>query len=440
MKIAVIGAGWSGLAAAVTAVERGHKVKVFEAANIAGGRARRLEIDIPAAGKTMVDNGQHILIGAYTETLNLMKKVGVNGESAFLRLPLDLRFADGSGLSLPDLPAPIDALAGILLARGWSLQDKLSLLKTTFQWKRANFQCNKDHSVADICSNLSRTIFLTLIEPLCIAALNTSASEASAEVFLRVLKDALLGSPGCSNLLLPRVDLTSLFPEPAAQWIRNQGSEISYGTRVNLIKIDETHQQSWFINNENFDAVILATSASAAAALLTESAGMADLKISEDMLAWCQSARQLDFRSIATVYAWQADASLKQAMIALPSDKENFPVQFVFDRGQLGGPRGLIALVASVAEGERDFIQSSAVKQAKEQLGLDLSPLQTVMEKRATFACTPGIQRPNMPVSDGLVCCGDYVQGPYPATLEGAVRTGIEAVTLIENAKTKKET
>ena len=100
------------------------------------------------------------------------------------------------------------------------------------------------------------------------------------------------------------------------------------------------------------------------------------------------------------------------------------PAQFVFDRGQLGGPAGLLAFVVSASSGDRDVLQAQVLEQAKQQLGLNLQPVQTVVEKRATFACTPGLERPPMQIAPGLLACGDYVAGPYPATLEGAVRAG----------------
>lgn len=103
------------------------------------------------------------------------------------------------------------------------------------------------------------------------------------------------------------------------------------------------------------------------------------------------------------------------------------PAQFVFDRGQLGGPAGLLAFVVSASRGERDVLQAQVMAQAHDQLGLTLQAVQTIVEKRATFACTPGLQRPPMAIAPGLLAAGDYVDGPYPATLEGAVRSGLAA-------------
>ena len=128
MKVAVIGAGWGGMAAAVQAAQAGHAVTVFEAGRAPGGRARAVAAQRADGTPVLLDNGQHILIGAYTECLRLMRAVGVDPDHALLRLPLQLVFPDGAGLQLPDVPPPWDALTGIARTRGWSLGERLALL------------------------------------------------------------------------------------------------------------------------------------------------------------------------------------------------------------------------------------------------------------------------------------------------------------------------
>jgi hypothetical protein len=104
----------------------------------------------------------------------------------------------------------------------------------------------------------------------------------------------------------------------------------------------------------------------------------------------------------------------------------------VFDRGALSGDpaqRGILAAVVSAYKGEREQITQSVLDQTQNQLGLpDLQVITTVVERRATFSCTPGLVRPGAHIGTGLWACGDHVQGPYPATLEGAVRSGLEVV------------
>ena len=438
MKVAVIGAGWAGMAAAIAHAQAGREVTVFEAARTVGGRARAVPATLPGGEVVTLDNGQHILIGAYAESLRLMRLVGVDASTALLRLPLTLQFPDGQGLRLPDQPPPLDALLGIARARGWSWRDKLALLRTATAWQIRGFRCAPTTSVADLCAPLTPRLMAEFIDPLCVSALNTPAHQASGQVFLRVLQDSLFSGRGGSNLLLPRADLGALFPEPAARWLQAQGRhQVLTGQRVQ--RLQPQHAGRWQVVGaagapgttdnapEVFDHVTLACPSWEASRLVAGVAGMAGLASAG---RWSALAGALHFEAITTVYAHGAGARLAQPMLALRSAPDN-PAQFVFDRGQLDGNQGLLAFVVSASEGERTHIEQQVLRQAAAQLGIgSLSPVQTVVEKRATFACTPGLARPGMQVLPGLSACGDYVDGPYPATLEGAVLSGTAVAAL----------
>jgi squalene-associated FAD-dependent desaturase len=441
MKIAIIGAGWAGLTAAIEATLAGHDAIVLEATHAIGGRARGLKPwtngTLPDAPSVQLDNGQHILIGAYTETLRLLRVVGVDPDQALLSMPMTLRFADGKGLQFAPWPTPLDAVAGILSARGWSLADKWSLLRTAVSWQRAGFQCPPSQSVADLCLGLRPRVRAGLIGPLCVSALNTPSEQASAQVFLRVLKDALFGVAGGSRLLLPRVSLSDLFPAAAAHWLGQHGTQVKLGQRVHAL---QAMAGQWRVcsgplpgqvtHEAAFDCVIFATPASESSRVLDATAHTAHNSIANKIRSWTALARALPYQAIATVYAWGAGARLAQPMLTLHSNATN-PAQFVFDRGQLGNPPGLLAFVASACRSDRNLLQTQVLAQARQQLGLTLQALQTIVEKRATFACTPGLQRPAQHIVPGLLACGDYVVGPYPATLEAAVRSGVAAVALL---------
>lgn len=415
MNIAIVGAGWAGLAAAITAVQNGHEVALFEATKAAGGRARALPVHLPNGRTVMLDNGQHILIGAYTETLRLMRTVGVDETTALLRMPLALPFPDGSGLRLPNLPAPLDVLAGIALHRGWTLGERFGLMRAALRWKRTGFTCDARLTVAELCgdgSGIPPRVRAELIEPLCVAALTTEMRDASAAVFLRVLRDALFAERGGSNLLLPRVDLGALFPDAALCWLeRHDPTIMHWGVRVHDLQ-----------ELADFDTVILACPAWDAARLAqTVNPG------------WAQAAHELQHHAIATVHAWHPSARLVAPMLALRSHGADAPAQFVFDRGLLGGEPGLLSFVVSASAGERADIEHAVLLQARKELQLELQHVQTVVEKRAAFACTPGLQRPAAQIAPRLLACGDYVAGPYPATLEGAIRSGIAAACLADH-------
>jgi squalene-associated FAD-dependent desaturase len=418
MKVAVVGAGWAGCAAAVEATRLGHQVTLFEASRTAGGRARRV-VTALSGQPVDLDNGQHILIGAYSATLRLMNDLGVNVNASLLRLPLTLQFPDGSGIKLPQLPAPLDAFAGILTASDWSWADKLTLLKVAMSWQLKRFKCVPGQSVADLCKDLTPNAMASLIEPLCVSALNTPADRACGQVFLRVMRDALFSVSGGSNLLLPRADLSALLPDAALAWLAAQNNPAQMGNRVQSIA---PAASGWRVTEKLdavFDRVVLACPPHEAARLVSGSGVAAD--------AWLAQAHGLQHEALSTVYVHSVQAHLSQPMLALRTNATE-PAQFVFDRGQLGGPAGLLAFVISASAGDSATLTQQVLAQAARQLGLNaLEPVQTIVEKRATFACTPGLQRPAVVVAPGLLACGDYIAGPYPATLEGAVRSGLAA-------------
>ena len=415
-----MGGGWAGLAAAVEATQRGHEVTVLEMAAQLGGRARRVDFQANDAAWEL-DNGQHILIGAYTETLRLMRLVGADPQQAFVRTPLRLIGPDGLGLCLP-LGAPALAFArGVLAQGGWHISERLRLLAHAGVWMLRGFRCEPAMTVAQLTAALPASVRTDLIDPLCVAALNTPSSEASATVFLRVLRDALFSGPGSADLLLPKWRLSELLPEPAAAWLTTAGARIELSSRVTQI---ENAGEFWKVDGRPFKHVVLATPPAEASRL------MAALQP-----AWAQAASALHYEPIVTVYAQSQGTRLREPMLLLKSDETKNPAQFVFDLGQLGGPEGLLAFVVSgaapwVAQGA-DATTAATLVQAHAALGAALkSPLQMVKhltEKRATFRCTPALARPAGLIAPGLFAAGDYVAGPYPASLEGAVLSGLEA-------------
>ncbi len=408
MKVAVIGGGWAGISAAVTLADAGHDIAVFEMAPQLGGRARSV------AGTPDYDNGQHILIGAYRDSLALMRRLGVDPDTVLQRLPLALPYPGEPGLALPPGPPLIAFTRGVLAHKGWPLSARLALLAAAGGWLARGFRCDAGLSVAALCASLPAVVKRDLVEPLCVAALNTPAPQASARVFLRVLKDALFSGAGSADLLLPRRPLSALLAGPATAWL---GERLRLSARVQQI------EPGWRVDggtsSETFDAVVLACTSVEAARL---TAGIAP--------AWSAAAQGLGFEPIVTVYLHSPGSALPAPMLAL-RDGPDAPAQFVFDHGALGGAPGRFAFVVSGAAPwvARGGCGEAVLAQALRELHWATPPVidKVLTEKRATFACTPGLARPPARVAPGLWAAGDYIDGPYPATLEGAVRAGRDA-------------
>lgn len=453
MKVCVVGGGWAGLAAAVQATRQGHQVTLIEATRHWGGRARALTLQATDGTSLPLDNGQHILIGAYTATLGLMDTVGVDLSQALLDLPLGLPYPDGQGMSTPPWaarwPAPLDALAAMFTARGWSWHDRLALLQRSLRWRLSGFQCPSGDTVADVCRGLPTRPMQDLIEPLCVSALNLPAAQASGQVFLRVLRDALFGQGHRTlrpaHLLIPRQDLGSLMPAKAVDWLRTHGATTQTGTRATALRPgpggwDITLRADGLERTGHADQVVLATSAEVAGQLVRGAAVSMTHGEKSSLQAWADQALGLPHTAIATVYAKAPGARLSAPMLALrpASGEPAFSAQFVFDRGQLQpddpAMQGVLAFVVSASPDDRAILEAAVLAQGRQQLGVDrLEPIRTVIERRATFACIPGLVRPAARITDGLTTAGDYVEGPYPATLEGAIRSGQHAASLLSS-------
>lgn len=416
--VAIIGAGWAGLSAAVHAIDKGWRVTMYEMSQQCGGRART----VTRPDGQQFDNGQHILIGAYVECLALMRKVGADPDTALLRLPLQLRYPNGDGLVLPAGPAWLAFGWGVLRARGWSWADRLSLIELGVRWASARFRCAASTTVAQLGSDATDRIRRDWLDPLCSAALNTPSATASGQVFLRVLKDALFAGSGASNLLLPRMELGSIFPGPAALWLRGRGAVIHLRSRVQSL---EFHSDGVWVSGMKHDAAILACGAQSSARLVES--------LAPD---WSRQASALRHQAIVTVYLDDPTLRLQAPMLALPSHIPG-PAQFVFDMGLLSSAKGRFAFVASAASAAVEESLADAVLAVTNQARrvfpghfghVSDACAHAAVERRATFACTADLTRPPQRICNAIWAAGDFVDGPYPATLEGAALSGRLAV------------
>lgn len=415
MSVAVIGAGYAGMAAAVELAAAGRQVEVFEASRVLGGRARAARID-----GFEVDNGQHILIGAYTETLRLMRAVGADPDALLRRTPLRLEFPGKFLLSAPRLPAPLHTAFALLLAQGLDWREKWAAIRLMQGLQSRQFRIEPDVTVTtwlDANDTPSRQRRL-LWEPLCIAALNTPADRASAQVLANVLRDSLGGVRSASDMLLPQVNLSALFPDPAAKFVAQHGGAVYRGHRVSSLRRES---DAWQIDDAGpFGQVVLAVAPYHLAALVPELA---------------PQVAHFDWEPIVTSYfSYPATVRLPQPMLGVDAGL----AQWLFDRGALCGQHGLIAAVISARGRHLELPVTELEQRIHEEIALIVPGLpqplavQTITEKRATFACVPNLQRPEARTGNpGLWLAGDYVAGDYPATLEGAVRSGVAAARAV---------
>jgi squalene-associated FAD-dependent desaturase len=411
--------------------EGGAYVEVFEAARTPGGRARSV-----SRKDLLFDNGQHILIGAYSRCLKLFASFGLP-EAGLLRIPLALEVPGKFRFQTPRWPAPWHIIAGVVSARGLTSIEKFSLLRWMIARKLQRFKAPEGVTVDAWCADLPASVMRWMIEPLCISALNTPSSEASAESFAAVLRDSLGADRAASDLLIPIVDLGTLMPERAMASLQARGCAVHLGRSVRRVTqmpngwqieaaMPEQNQTPLDLAHPDFDAVVLATPPWITRDLIAQlnCAAVSGLQAILD---------NLRYEPITTVYLKPTKpVAMSRPMLAMEYDpKRDAHGQFLFDKTRCGGPAGWLAVVVSAASSSAGLDSSTLAEACSRQTqstigqGFEVEDFWVVTEKRATFACTPGLKRPGaqLPVP-GLYLAGDYTEGEYPATLEQAVRSG----------------
>ena len=377
-----------------------------------------------------LDNGQHILIGAYT------RDPGADARR-WASTPTRCSAVARSTLTLPRRPRPAaargPAVPGLRCARVLALpglaagRERLSLLRPRPVGRCAAFAATPALTVAQLCRPCPTACARLLVDPLCVAALNTPAREASATVFLRVLRDALFGGRGSADLLLPRRSLGALLPGPAAHWLHAAGADAAAGL------------------------------ARAAARTAPPAAGASTASASTP---WCWPAARPKPRG------WRADTAPDWAAAGRRRCATSRSSPSICDCPGARLPAPMTALVES--DGARAvrlrpwragrharavWPSSSAARGPGSTPGWTPpvrprcsrpaapSPPAPGPRRRCCCACWPRSAPPSAarPACGarrcgwrrGSLAAGDYVDGPYPATLEGAVRSGEAAAALV---------
>jgi len=440
LPVAIVGGGWAGCAAAVTLADAGTPVMLFEAGPVLGGRARRvLQDGLP------LDNGQHLMLGAYRETLSMLRRVhGSATALPVIRRPLAIvPFTDGPAVTIIARRAPgrLGLAIGLLAARGLTWRERLANIGWMRALERDGYVRPLQQTVAKMLAPLPPRVARELWTPLCLAALNTPVRNASASVFANVLRAAFGGEGAASDFIIAATDLAALFPERAAHYVRARGGDVRTGASAKVVAAGR-------------DGVTLAVGGAAVAARAAIVAvgphqlahAFADeaLAARPALAAAIGAIGALDYEPIVTVWLGYATRVTLPAPIARLDDD---PGQWVLDRPDVlartrAGERPPLAQLVAVvisASGPHMAMTHDALARAADAQLRRLRPewppctwSKVIAEKRATYACTPGRVRPAEPrLAPGLYLCGDYVDAEYPATLEAAVRSGIAAATAL---------
>ena len=438
----IVGAGWSGLACAITLLQSGHQVCILESARQAGGRARRIQVKGPLSDHEL-DNGQHIMLGAYHYTLDILKILGLKESDLLKRQPLCLPLYSPKHCPIKikafKMPAPFHLLGALLNISSISLFDRFKAIKFTMIMALKGFNLEKDISVEQLLNkyNQPQILISALWEPLCLATLNTPIHYASAAVFLNVLKDSFNNKRQDSDLLFFKKDLSETLVHPALNYLEKHSSQLVTSCKVEKLTTKSSGNQFIVHTRQGVyksSVVILATPAHITHKLM-QTMEHQNQPRGYNFLISDNSSLLYQYEPICTIYLqYPPTITLPEPMIGLFDTIG----QWAIDRSLTQQP-GLIAVVISGPGKHTSMTHDQLANTIHEELKSCLKCLpdplhyKVITEKKATFSCHVNIehQRPSNKTSiPGLYIAGDYTSTRYPSTLEGAIKSGVTAAHL----------
>ena len=419
-KVVVIGGGWAGLSAASELCHRGIKVDLFESNEYLGGRARSITIN-----DLELDNGPHLLLGAYSETLRLIIKYFHRSTNEYFdEQPLCLNIDNTTSKNYKSFYLAGTGSSSLIRAKGLSLREKLSIAIFLLRLKRRAIKVLDNETVEQLLrrENQNDNLCTLLWYPLCISAMNTPPHKACGRTFLNVVSDALLQTKLESRFLLPKKPLSKTFPEAASVFVKNHGGNIY--TRKS-VKLQSQPDEQFSVSGEleKYTHAIIASSPHQ----ITNC--FADNELSNAAMGL---TRNFKYEPICSIYLqYSHETNIQKKMVAYGSPNE----RWVFDKSYLSP--GLICVVLSSSGPHTALAQEDLAETIEQELRDCFgyaTPIwkKVIAEKRATFSCMPNLARPSQKTSvKNLYLAGDYTYGRYPATLESAVRSGVNAARLV---------
>lgn len=428
----VVGGGWAGAAAAVEAVRRGRRVVLVEERPYLGGRARSF---VDRTTGEIIDNGQHLMMGAYHATLQTLAALGTDVHLRRQRALSVLFAVPGGHTDLLDagrfgITGRAGVALGILALRRVSWSGRLAALRFA-----RRVQTGRVDTHGRTCMDLLRAegqpqdVITRFWEPIILATLNAAPDRAAASLLTTVLQRAFFGSGTDSQLLLPMHGL-SVFLDPLPSYLAASGGEVVTSASADALHRDGDRVTAVTLSNGrtiDCDAVVLAVPPRALARI----AGAPVVQLDD-----------LTFSPIVSVYLWYDRPWLDHAFAALLGTT----TQWVFNRRLLAQAEtdvisahpGHVALTISAGTSIVDRPSPEIITHCDAELrsvfasmhGATLQHGLVIKEKSATFLATPDIERRRPPASTSLsnvFLAGDWTNTGLPATIEGAAQSGIEA-------------
>lgn len=436
--VIVIGAGFAGLSAAVALATSSVKVTVLEQRRILGGRAYSIE---DGTTGELIDNGQHALLGAFHETQKFLKTLGTDGLIRYQdRFRLVMAEPGGRQIILKclPLPPPLHLGASLLMGRGLSGMDRIHLLRAGVSIALTS-SLPPEMTLAAWMDALRQPERLRQRwwYPLAISALNEQPHRASAELFLRVLKQTFFGTIHDSSFGIMTVGLGDLYTEQSRQFIESRGGEVFCNAAV--FQLD--------FSGQRLDAVVLRNGGVMTADYYISTvphkalARMLPSRLLEKGAPF-EALSHLSDSPMVSIHLWFDRPVMEEDFIGLVES----PIQWVFNKSRLWHDEDIQAgAVACITSGAHDLINRSReelIPLAHRELGRYLPGVRDakllhsrlIKERQATYACSPEAERwrpAHKTPYENLFLAGDWTKTGLPPTIEGAVTSGHRCADLI---------
>ncbi len=440
-SVTVIGGGLAGLSAACALADAGYQVRLLEKRRYLGGRASSYEH--PGTGE-VIDNCQHVLLGNCVNLIDLYRRLDV-GDA--IRWFDRLTFIEPGGrrsiLEPSFLPAPFHDLPAFLRASAFSFSDKLAICRGLSAFI-AGIPKDSDENFAQWLQRHRQTrgAIERFWKPVLVSALNEDPDRMSVHYAGQVIRKSLLLSPGAGRMGVPTIPLSDLYGR-AIDYIQSRGGRVELSTAPESFAWCEQTQQ-WTVTTQGdsftTDSIVLALAFEGLSKLLPA------LPRNPEAEQLAMNLECLEHSPITGIHLW-FDREVSDLEHAILLDAT---IQWMFHKSRLqpekrrGEPGSYLELVVSASKSlvgmQRQEIIDLALRELAEFFPLvseaKLMKAAVVKEVRATYSIRPQLDllRPS-PTSPWprVFLAGDWVATGWPATMEGAVRSGYLAAEAVSS-------
>jgi squalene-associated FAD-dependent desaturase len=438
----VVGGGLAGLSAACALADAGYRVRLLEKRRYLGGRASSYEH--PGTGE-VIDNCQHVLLGNCVNLIHLYQRLGVSDAIRWFERLIFLEPGGRRSVLQPSfLPAPLHSMPAFLRASAFSLSDKLAIGRGISAFV-AGIPSDSEENFAHWLSRHGQTpgAIERFWKPVLVSALNEDPDRMSVHYAGQVIRKSLLLSPGAGQMGVPTIPLSELYGR-AIEYMESRGGQVEFNAAPDSFTWSEATQQWTIVAREQTltcDALVFALAYEGLSKLLPA------LPQNAEARQLGENLQHFGHSPITGIHLW-FDREITDLEHAILLDTT---IQWMFNKSRLqpekrrDEPGSYLELVVSASKSLVEMQRQEIIDLALRELAqffpavreAKLLKATVVKEVRATYSIRPQLDllRPSaLSPWPRAFLAGDWTATGWPATMEGAVRSGYLAAEAVTGA------